>query len=295
MASLLLSPKLGILSFSVLCIAMVLKLSLPAVTEFAYSELPSIWTVVMTWLRPPYLYLVINGIIITLVASSKLHPHKVIIDSPPEILAVTPMPMALVYAEVDGYPKTEYAISSDAELVEVYKDVLPEVVEKRMVMTRHHDEAREKLSEANSVDERIRDDELAVPESQRAPKSEDLSVSLYKQPPILEGGRALRASKPKRQETLEATWQTITDGHPMLTTRDLDKSATGCRHLHQDPDPVMTKSETIHDSDDRHISVRELKKEPSLSQDELNRKVEAFINKSHEDMRLQRLKSLNQQ
>lgn len=53
-------------------VAVMLKLSVPLVTDFAHSEVPSIWSLVAFWLRPPYLYLVINCIIITIVASSKL-------------------------------------------------------------------------------------------------------------------------------------------------------------------------------------------------------------------------------
>lgn len=317
MGTLLLSLKVGVLTFSVLCAAMVLKISLPAVTEFTSSDLLSIWTVVMTWLRPPYLYVVINGIIITIVASSKLQHHKVTVDLPPEILVVPPVPVTV---EV----RPEY---------DEYDDVLPEVEEK--VMTSVVDpEPEDKMMmtittfDKNVVDERTREDEVAISRLLWTPESNstEFPVSLYEKPPvsvrtghrkgvksISEGGRALRVSKPKRQETLETTWNTITEGRPNPLTRHLRKSDTWeTRGHHQDPDPVMTESETFHASSDRHISAKanpslglgrlrkepsgswKLKKDPSLSQDELTRRVEEFIKKFNEDMRLQRQESLNQ-
>ena len=59
MASML-SLKLVLISTGVLTMAMALKVSVSVVSDFVVSEVPSIWSIVLTWLRPPYLYIVIN-------------------------------------------------------------------------------------------------------------------------------------------------------------------------------------------------------------------------------------------
>lgn len=67
---------------------MLLKLSLPHLTTLALSDLPSILNVVASWLKPPYLYLVINCIIITIVATSKLQSrfdHYAFSPPPPQV------------------------------------------------------------------------------------------------------------------------------------------------------------------------------------------------------------------
>ena len=78
---------------------MALKVSFPVVSDFVVSEVPSIWSIVLTWLRPPYLYIVINCIIISIVASSKLHTRTEE-DPAPEMVPLTPVPVVKVSDEV---------------------------------------------------------------------------------------------------------------------------------------------------------------------------------------------------
>lgn len=120
------------------------------------------------------------------------------------------------------------------------------------------------------------------------------------------GGWALRVSKPKRHETLENTWKAITEGRSIPLSRHMKKCDTWENHGRQidlgqlGPSPVK-KSETFKDRSNQQAPAvtsspgsGKLRKEPSLSQDELNRRVEAFIKKFNEEMRLQRQESLNQ-
>lgn len=111
----------------------------------------------------------------------------------------------------------------------------------------------------------------------------------------------LGVSKAKRQDTLESTWKTITEGRPVPISRHLKKSETLKKPETQNlTHKTMKKSETFSDRSSTNSNSNssspsaKLKKEASLSQDELNRRVEAFINKFNQEMRLQRQHSLNQ-
>ena len=124
---------------------------------------------------------------------------------------------------------------------------------------------------------------------------------------VILAGKALRVARPKRNETLESTWRTITEGRPVPLARHLKKSDTWETHGRSAPDeqspvPLMRKSETFNDraeppppassSPSPSSSSRgRPRREPSLGQDDLNRRVEAFIKKFNEEMRLQRQES----
>ena len=121
----------------------------------------------------------------------------------------------------------------------------------------------------------------------------------------------MRVAKPKRHETLENTWKAITEGRAMPLSRHMKKSDTWENHgrdIHVDSlGDLVKKSETFKDRTNQAapealaLSVGPgpgkpplLRKEPSLSQDELNWRVEAFIKKFNEEMRLQGQESMNQ-
>ncbi|XP_073137683.1 uncharacterized protein [Henckelia pumila] len=91
-----------------------------------------------------------------------------------------------------------------------------------------------------------------------------------------EGVKVLRVAKPNKEEMVENAWKMITDGRHMPLTRH--------RHL--------KKSAVLKDRTNFEWTGSRIRREPSLSQEELNRRVEAFIKKFNEDIRLQRKQSL---
>ena len=112
----------------------------------------------------------------------------------------------------------------------------------------------------------------------------------------------MRVAKPKRHETLENTWKAITEGRAMPLSRHMKKSDTWENHgrdLHVDSvGGLVKKSETFKDRTNQAapealtlstgpgpLKPILLRKEPSLSQEELNWQVDAFIKKFNEEMR----------
>lgn len=119
------------------------------------------------------------------------------------------------------------------------------------------------------------------------------------------GGKALGViSKAKRHETLENTWKAITEGRAMPLSRHMKKCETWENHYRQISageveSSAVKKSETFKDRTNQALTpvnasaqAMKLRKEPSMNQDDLNRRVEDFIRRFNEEMRLQREQSL---
>ena len=72
----MLSLKTALISTGIISVAILFKASAPSITEFITSGIPSTYSLILSFMRPPYLYLLINCIIISIVASTKLQAQK---------------------------------------------------------------------------------------------------------------------------------------------------------------------------------------------------------------------------
>ncbi|KAG6392243.1 hypothetical protein SASPL_146456 [Salvia splendens] len=305
-----------LISAGVLSAAIALKFSIPA----AVDGFPAFWSVALSWMKPPYLYIIINGIIITIVASSHFNQSNAepaAARSDHLISAVTPpaeifQPIsAPENVDADDVPETapeEVVVSAFEEdlkpvVVNGFKvDFATEVDDLRVIRAEAEDEFDESalpytppLRESFSPE--VQFESLFPVREKPLASSRFVHRKPSRTPP--EGARALRrVTRPKKQETLESTWKMITEGRHVPLTRHLKKSDTFEQHASPAMDhvAVVPKSETFKDrtNNDAPPPPPRIKKEPSPGQDELNRRVEAFINKMNEDMRMQRQESLQQ-
>ncbi|MED6168760.1 hypothetical protein PIB30_014450 [Stylosanthes scabra] len=311
--------KTVVISTGIVSTAMGLKLTLPLLIEAA----PSISTFFFTCLTPPYLYLLLNFIILSIFATSKLTFHHN--HSPPESPLIPPAEPLLYHApEPLKISQNHYnGVVSEPFLYEPPKSKLlanetvtnDENVRLKTTVTVSEETVGLQKKDSSDLDSAFSDENQKPPASARFSHRKAAKASP-------EGGKvvALGVAKPKRQDTLESTWRTITEGRPMPLTRHLKKSDTWDQPRRSaapladlnggqagsntpPPPPKMKKSETFSGRENSGSPAGggggssgggRLRKEPSLSQDELNRRVEAFISKFNEEMRLQRQESLRQ-
>ncbi|EEF40921.1 uncharacterized protein LOC8281755 [Ricinus communis] len=328
MGSLSLSLQIVMISTGILSLALVCKVSVPLVINFSVQQAPSLWSSLCSWLKPPYLYVILNCIIITIAASSRFHhshgdnnkDHHQEVPPAPKISLPEPdhhFPYEIKVSTAEyygGLPVEEEVVYEQREVEKVSADVFED---KSTVTANGSLEVVEDkdedfvISKSTWVPSKRIDPSESQPELLIPAEKPLISARFGHRKPVKaspEGGRALRVAKPKRQETLENTWKMITEGRPMPLTRHLKKSDTFDYHgrpVCEADSRLAKKSETLKDRTNYQLppgsngnspasSGGKLRKEPSLSQDELNRRVEAFIKKFNDEMRMQRQESLNQ-
>ncbi|KAJ6767174.1 COTTON FIBER (DUF761) [Salix purpurea] len=288
MGSLSLPVKVVLVLTSVLFLSLNLKVSVTLVHDFSVNQAALLWsTYLMSWLKPLYLFVIINCII---VASSLFH-HNTNGTSTYDQIEKIPMEdyvHDMMFRSDGALHLRALSAYQDKEEVVAVEDKSMVIEDKRMVIEDGKNE--------------VADDSV-------------ISMSRFGHGKVVEasheGGRAMRVAKPKRHETLENTWKMITEDRAMPFTRNVKRSKTlkdtwenhdsqfGTRLM--DPHAV-NKSETFNDRTTYQPppigsstpASEKFRKEPSLSQDELNQRVEAFINKFKEEMRMQKTRSWNQ-
>ncbi|KAG8385618.1 hypothetical protein BUALT_Bualt03G0063800 [Buddleja alternifolia] len=324
----ILSMKVFLISAGFVALAMGLKFSVP----IAMNGIPAMWSIILSWMKPPYLYIIINGIIITIAASSRFHHSQSEPSVRSEHLISVKTPPPSGYASLVAQPEIRTIIEESTAAAEVVMpesedkvvDLNPVIVNGSTVDIETVDEEDETVIETeaeadaeakdvfvesnftynNTLPQEIISPELQF-ESLLSVREKPLVLSRFghrkpiRSTPEVPGVRALRVAKPKRHETLESTWKMITEGRHVPLTRHLKKSDTfehHTRHVSPAVDHVP-KSATFKDRfnyESPAAASFKIRREPSLGQDELNRRVEAFIKKTNEEMRMQRQESLNQ-
>ncbi|XP_051125380.1 uncharacterized protein LOC127247540 [Andrographis paniculata] len=296
MSSWMLSAKVVLISAGVASVAMGLKVSVPV----AVDGIPALWSVVLSWMKPPYLYIIINGIIITIAASSRFHRSQseapagrserlVSVKTPPSSSFASFSSQQYINSSSveESTVVDEVVVSEIEEIVDELKSIAPSSVKadseanEEIVIEAESDDVvvdsltEEKISGNFQFESLLRAREKPLVSSRFAHRKP------IRNNPEVSSARALRVARPKKQETLESTWKMITEGRHVPLTRHIKKPDAW------DQEPLKERSRYIN-------PTSRIIKETSLGQDELNRRVEAFIKKFNDEMRMQRQESLNQ-
>ncbi|KAF8031383.1 hypothetical protein BT93_D0548 [Corymbia citriodora subsp. variegata] len=273
---------------SIAAVALRASVSVPSTsTDPLAPRLPPALGSLFSWFRPPYLFIVVNGIIVAIAATSRCFHH--------------PQPEAA--AAPGRVEDTEVVETTPAPVVEGEAfDEFEDFEEKRVVVVSGNGGRFGGGGEGYNGDcegER----KVAFGRSASAPRKQaDASEKALVSPRLVrrkaangdhvQGGNALRRTMRRSNKSMDNVWKTMVEAgvakssvpqHMKVGDADHQISLLGSP---PPPLPSMQKSATFRD---RTIELRK-----ELSQDELNHRVEAFINKFNEEMRLQRLESLNQ-
>ncbi|CAK9154806.1 unnamed protein product [Ilex paraguariensis] len=303
---------------------------IPYTAAMVVSTLPSLWVSFRTWLSPPYIYIILNFIIIFIAASSTFHHrnrHSPLLDVDDDYNSqgIPPPPKQNNEIHDRKAPNTTTTTTSFSEKADLthqtWRDmqdqnwVEPPPPPRRINQTQHREAPNTSTTNPNKHTHqnwsRNIKDQNCVEKATNSPREKTQQSSLTKRPENGSKNAAGEINELKMREdnddddTLEATWKAISEGGGKPKTKKLNKSETwvtppsvevaGGFESELSP-PVasawreLRKSETFNDA----VSAKRrggLRREASMSHEELNRRFEAFIMKFNHEMRLQRQES----
>ncbi|XP_077231200.1 uncharacterized protein LOC143864199 isoform X2 [Tasmannia lanceolata] len=309
--------RFAFLFIGIISTVLLLKLAIPYSINLFLSAIPRFWISFQSWLSPPFLYILVNFIIIIIAASSSFQQklsHKKS-EEPEEENSKQK------HKQRDSETqKTSQQICSEISFLMFSYEYSPDPGQNSPDPGQNSPDSGGNTSEMaltvveKSVDssppEMWSDISCVADSGEKPPVSASIPVGKNARPDVEKRQRKsvkpspsprsrLGVAKRSKHDTLDATWRTITENREMPQSRYLKKSDTWDASPHVELEPMVApvysarpelrKSETFNDGAARGSGG--LRRERSLSQDELNHRVEAFIKKFNEEIRLERQKS----
>ncbi|CAJ2667176.1 unnamed protein product [Trifolium pratense] len=286
--------KFMLMSIGIISILVLLKVAIiPYTFDLVLSTLPQLWFSIRRWLTVPFLYIIVNFIIVTIVASSSFSDPKQATTT--TILETTTDPIELQNQTIQ--PHEEKEVEEVSKEQEQEKRVV-EVKDSELFFNKFITDPSPEEQENCSKDYYLTDSDDKV-------KDFGLFCNKFITDPSPEKCRNdYTLPDSGDDDSLEATWKAIMEGQEKTMKPHLQKSDTWTARIvkaepfrnnggfggDDDDDPVawaqreLKKSETFNDRSS-------LKREKSISPEELNKRAEAFIKKFNNQMKLQRLES----
>jgi len=272
-----------LISTGFIAMAMHLKVIVPVVAV-DFSRGPILLSSFLSWLKPPYLYVITNVIILIIGVSSKYYhiissnndgkdnqnsysgdykshqteQHNVHQDPPRR-----PETKDTDFSFVSEIPPAKIIVEKK-EKVEVVTKKLAATVEKE-------NKSLVVVAESKNLTP-VEKPLVTARIGQRKPAVKTTTAERNSL-------KALRVAKPKRHETLENTWKMITEGKPLTSYyRRPDTFGIGVGDSNKTKQTGLKKAETFGDRTNYYLSPA-----VSRSRDELNRRADVFIKKCNDE------------